>query len=404
MLNQKKVAVYVTGGIAAYKALLFVRLLIKEGAQVKVAMTQSACQFVSPLTFQVLTKEKVMVETFDENDPSVVQHIHFADWTELAIVIPATANTIAKITHGIADNFVTSAFLATTAPKVIVPAMNEHMWENSATLRNCAQLQKDGVIMIEPSEGFLAEGYSGKGRLPEPEEVLQQIKELNLFEEEEKSLLGKKVLITAGGTKERIDPVRYISNDSSGKMGYALAEDAVKKGAEVILISATTVLPVPNGVKMEYVESTREMQEKVFEYFSETDIAIMVAAVSDYRVKEPATQKMKKTDGEDEITLTLVKNPDILKQLGSLKKEGQTVIGFAAETHQVIEFAKQKLVKKNADFIIANDVSDQTIGFGSDMHQVTILSKNGNEILLPKVSKNVLAKEIWNHLVPNLYI
>ena len=402
MLNQKKVAVYVTGGIAAYKALLFVRLLIKEGAQVKVAMTQSACQFVSPLTFQVLTKEKVMVETFDENDPSVVQHIHFADWTELAIVIPATANTIAKIAHGIADNFVTSALLATTAPKVIVPAMNEHMWENPTTLRNCAQLQKDGVIMIEPSEGFLAEGYLGKGRLPEPEEVLQQIKELNLFEEEDKSLFGKKVLITAGGTKERIDPVRYISNDSSGKMGYALAEDAVKKGAEVILISATTALPIPNGVKMEYVESAREMQEKVLNHFSSVDIAIMVAAVSDYRVKEPATQKMKKTDDEDEIILTLVKNPDILKQLGSLKKEGQTVIGFAAETHQVIEFAKQKLVKKNADFIIANDVSDQSIGFGSDMHQVTILSKNGEEILLPKVSKHLLAKEIWNHLVPNL--
>ena len=402
MLNQKKVAVYVTGGIAAYKALLFVRLLIKEGAQVKVAMTQSACQFVSPLTFQVLTKEKVMVDTFDENNPSVVQHIHFADWTELAIVIPATANTIAKIAHGIADNFVTSAFLATTAPKVIVPAMNEHMWENPATLRNCTQLQKDGVIMIEPSEGFLAEGYLGKGRLPEPEEVLQQMKELNLFEEEDKSLFGKKVLITAGGTKERIDPVRYISNDSSGKMGYALAEDAVKKGAEVILISATTALPIPNGVKMEYVESAREMQEKVLNYFPSVDIAIMVAAVSDYRVKEAATQKMKKTDDENEITLTLVKNPDILKQLGSLKKEGQTVVGFAAETHQVIEFAKQKLVKKNADFIIANDVSDQSIGFGSDLHQVTILSKNREEILLPKVSKHLLAKEIWNHLVPNL--
>ena len=402
MLSQKKVAVYVTGGIAAYKALLFVRLLIKEGAQVKVAMTQSACQFVSPLTFQVLTKEKVMVDTFDENDPSVVQHIHFADWTELAIVIPATANTIAKITHGIADNFVTSAFLATTVPKVIVPAMNEHMWENPATLRNCAQLQKDGVIMIEPSEGFLAEGYSGKGRLPEPEEVLQQTKELILFDQEEQPLLGKKVLITAGGTKERIDPVRYISNDSSGKMGYALADDAIKKGAEVVLISATTTLPVPNGVKIEYVESAREMQEKVLNHFSSVDIAIMVAAVSDYRVKEPATQKMKKTDDEDEITLTLVKNPDILKQLGSLKKEGQTVIGFAAETHQVIEFAKQKLVKKNADFIIANDVSDQSIGFGADMHQVTILSKTGEEILLPKVSKHLLAKEIWNHLVPNL--
>lgn len=402
MLNQKKVAVYVTGGIAAYKALLFVRLLIKEGAQVKVAMTQSACQFVSPLTFQVLTKEKVMVDTFDENDSSVVQHIHFADWTELAIVIPATANTIAKIAHGIADNFVTSALLATTVTKIIVPAMNEHMWENPVTVRNCTQLKKDGVHFIEPAVGFLVEGYSGKGRLPEPEEVLRQIKELNLFDNEEKTLLGKKVLITAGGTKERIDPVRYISNDSSGKMGYALAEDAVKKGAEVVLISATTVLPVPNGVKIEYVESAREMQEKVFEYFSETDIAVMVAAVSDYRVKEPATQKMKKTDDENEITLTLVKNPDILKQLGNLKKEGQTVIGFAAETHQVIEFAKQKLVKKNADFIIANDVSDQTIGFGSDMHQVTILSKNGDEILLPKVSKHLLAKEIWNHLIPKL--
>ena len=402
MLNQKKVAVYVTGGIAAYKALLFVRLLIKEGAQVKVAMTQSACQFVSPLTFQVLTKEKVMVDTFDENNPSVVQHIHLADWSELAIVIPATANTIAKMANGIADNFVTSALLATTTLKVIVPAMNEHMWENPATLRNCAQLEEDGVIIIEPSEGFLAEGYSGKGRLPEPEEVLKQIKELNLFEAEEKPLLGKKVLITAGGTKERIDPVRYISNDSSGKMGYALAEDAAQKGAEVILISATTALPVPNGVKIEHVESAREMQEEVLNYFPAMDIAIMVAAVSDYRVKEPATQKMKKTDDENEITLTLVKNPDILKQLGNLKKENQTVIGFAAETHQVMEFARQKLDKKNADFIIANDVSDQSIGFGSDMHQVTILSKNGEEILLPKVSKNLLAKEIWKQLIQQI--
>ena len=402
MLNQKKVAVYVTGGIAAYKALLFVRLLIKEGAQVKVAMTQSACQFVSPLTFQVLTKEKVMVDTFDENNPSVVQHIHLADWSELAIVIPATANTIAKMANGIADNFVTSALLATTVSKVIVPAMNEHMWENPATVRNCAQLQKDGVFIVEPSVGFLAEGYSGKGRLPEPEEVLRQIKEMNLFEQEEKLLLGKKVLITAGGTKERIDPVRYISNDSSGKMGYALAEDAAQKGAEVILISATTALPVPNGVKIEHVESAREMQEEVLNYFPAMDIAIMVAAVSDYRVKEPATQKMKKTDDENEITLTLVKNPDILKQLGNLKKENQTVIGFAAETHQVMEFARQKLDKKNADFIIANDVSDQSIGFGSDMHQVTILSKNGEEILLPKVSKNLLAKEIWKQLIQQI--
>ena len=402
MWKGKNVTVFVTGGIAAYKVATLVRLFIKEEAKVSVAMTKSACEFITPLTFQVLTKNKVYLDTFDEDEANKVQHIHLADQTDVAIVVPATANTIAKMANGIADNFVTSTLLATTAPIYVVPAMNEHMWENPATLRNCVQLQKDGVFIIEPSVGFLAEGYSGKGRLPEPEEVLQQIKELNLFEEEDKSLFGKKVLITAGGTKERIDPVRYISNDSSGKMGYALADDAIKKGAEVVLISATTTLPVPNGVKFEYVESAREMQEKVLNHFSSVDIAIMVAAVSDYRVKEPATQKMKKTDCEDEITLTLVKNPDILKQLGSLKKEGQTVIGFAAETHQVIEFAKQKLVKKNADFIIANDVSDQSIGFGSDMHQVTILSKTGEEILLPKVSKQLLAKEIWNHLVPNL--
>ena len=402
MWNGKNVTVFVTGGIAAYKVATLVRMFVKEGAKVSVAMTKSACEFITPLTFQVLTKNKVYLDTFDEDESNKVQHIQLADQTDVAIVVPATANTIAKMANGIADNFVTSTLLATTAPIYVVPAMNEHMWENPATVRNCTQLQKEGVHFIEPTVGFLAEGYSGKGRLPEPEEVLQQIKEMNLFEQEEQPLLGKKVLITAGGTKERIDPVRYISNDSSGKMGYALAEDAVKKGAEVILISATTTLPVPNGLKIEYVESARDMQEKVLNHFSSVDIAIMVAAVSDYRVKEPATQKMKKTDDKDEITLTLVKNPDILKQLGSLKKEGQTVIGFAAETHQVIEFAKQKLVKKNADFIIANDVSDQSIGFGADMHQVTILSKTGQEILLPKVSKHLLAKEIWKNLIQHL--
>ena len=399
MLNQKKVAVYVTGGIAAYKALLFVRLLIKEGAQVKVAMTQSACQFVSPLTFQVLTKEKVMVETFDENDPSVVQHIHFADWTELAIVIPATANTIAKIAHGIADNFVTSALLATTAPKVIVPAMNEHMWENPTTLRNCAQLQKDGVIMIEPSEGFLAEGYLGKGRLPEPEEVLQQIKELNLFEEEDKSLFGKKVLITAGGTKERIDPVRYISNDSSGKMGYALARAAAVLGAEVQLISTTKQLKVPYGVQVTYVESALEMHDVVTHLFPKTDIAVMVAAVSDYYVANRSNQKIKKQQNELGLTLELLENPDILKKLGHSKREEQIVIGFAAETTNVLEYAKAKLEKKKADVIIANDVSNSRIGFNSDSHQVTLLTKDGHIVNLPENSKEELALNIWESLL-----
>ena len=402
MWEGKNVTVFVTGGIAAFKAATLVRLFVKAGANVEVAMTKSACEFITPLTFQVLTKNKVHTDTFDEVEASKVQHIHLADKTDVAVVVPATANTIAKMANGIADTFVTSTLLATTAPIYVAPAMNEHMWENPATVRNVKQLVEDGKSVIEPATGFLAEGYTGKGRLPEPEEIFEQITFLESKRVSKSPLKGKSVLITAGGTKERIDPVRYISNDSSGKMGYALAEDAVKKGAEVILISATTTLPVPNGLKIEYVESARDMQEKVLNHFSSVDIAIMVAAVSDYRVKEPATQKMKKTDDKDEITLTLVKNPDILKQLGSLKKEGQTVIGFAAETHQVIEFAKQKLVKKNADFIIANDVSDQSIGFGADMHQVTILSKTGQEILLPKVSKHLLAKEIWKNLIQHL--
>ena len=390
MLNQKKVAVYVTGGIAAYKALLFVRLLIKEGAHVKVAMTQSACQFVSPLTFQVLTKEKVMVDTFDENDPSVVQHIHFADWTELAIVIPATANTIAKIAHGIADDFVTSALLATTAPKVIVPAMNENMWENPATVRNCVQLQKDGVIMIEPSEGFLAEGYSGKGRLPEPEEVLQQIKELNLFEEEEKSLLGKKVLITAGGTKERIDPVRYITNRSSGKMGYAVALKAAQAGAKTILVSAPTDLAVPIGVERIIVCSATEMKEAIDSHYDSADAVIMAAAVADYRVAEVADNKIKK---QETMTLELVKNPDILASLGE-RKQQQKLIGFAAETQDVITYGKEKVRKKNLDMLVANDVSKLNAGFDVDTNEVTFIYPGDQIVSLPNMSKLDVAERI----------
>ena len=399
MLNQKKVAVYVTGGIAAYKALLFVRLLIKEGAQVKVAMTQAACQFVSPLTFQVLTKEKVMVDTFDENDPSVVQHIHFADWSELAIVIPATANTIAKMANGIADNFVTSALLATTAPKVIVPAMNEHMWENPATVRNVAQLKADGKIIIEPATGFLAEGYNGKGRLPEPEEIFEQVTFFESRREYNSLLKGKSVLITAGGTKERIDPVRYISNDSSGKMGYALAKAASILGAEVQLVSTTKQLKVPFGVNVTYVESAREMEEVVTAQFPTTDVAVMVAAVSDYYVANRSDQKIKKQHNQSGLKLELAENPDILKGLGHSKKEGQVVIGFAAETEKVLEYAAAKLEKKKADAIIANDVSSSNIGFNADNHQVTILTKEGKQIPLPECSKDALALEIWKTLV-----
>ena len=399
MWKNKRVTVFITGGIAAYKVATLVRLFVKEGAEVSVAMTKGACEFITPLTFQVLTKNKVHLDTFDEDEANKVQHIHLADHTDVAVVVPATANTIAKMANGIADNFVTSTLLATTAPIYVAPAMNEHMWENPATVRNVAQLKADGKIVIEPASGFLAEGYNGKGRLPEPEEIFEQITFLESRRTSKSPLKGKSVLITAGGTKERIDPVRYISNDSSGKMGYALAKAASILGAKVQLVSTTKQLKVPYGVEVTYVESAHEMEEVVTAQFSTTDIAVMVAAVSDYYVANRSEQKIKKQQNESGLKLELVENPDILKGLGHSKKEGQVVIGFAAETTNVLEYAKAKLEKKKADVIIANDVSNSRIGFNSDRHQVTLLTKDGHIVNLPEKSKEELALNIWKSLL-----
>ena len=399
MWKGKNVTVFVTGGIAAFKAATLVRLFVKEGAKVSVAMTKSACEFITPLTFQVLTKNKVYLDTFDEDEANKVQHIHLADQTDVAIVVPATANTIAKMANGIADNFVTSTLLATTAPIYVVPAMNEHMWENPATVRNVKQLVEDGKIVIEPATGFLAEGYNGKGRLPEPEEIFEQVTFFESRREYKSPLEGKTILITAGGTKERIDPVRYISNDSSGKMGYALAKAASILGAKVQLVSTTKQLKVPYGVQVTYVESALEMHDAVTQLFPKTDIAVMVAAVSDYYVANRSNEKIKKQQNESGLTLELLENPDILKKLGHSKREGQIVIGFAAETTNVLEYAKAKLEKKKADVIIANDVSNSRIGFNSDSHQVTLLTKDGHIVNLPENSKEELALNIWESLL-----
>ena len=399
MWKGKNVTVFITGGIAAYKVATLVRLFVKEGAEVSVAMTKGACEFITPLTFQVLTKNKVYLDTFEEDEANKVQHIHLADHTDVAVVVPATANTIAKMANGIADNFVTSTLLATTAPIYVAPAMNEHMWENPATVRNVAQLKADGKVVIEPASGFLAEGYNGKGRLPEPEEIFEQITFLESRRTSKSPLKGKSVLITAGGTKERIDPVRYISNDSSGKMGYALAKAASILGAKVQLVSTTKQLKVPYGVEVTYVESAHEMEEVVTAQFPTTDIAVMVAAVSDYYVANRSEQKIKKQQNESGLKLELVENPDILKGLGYSKKEGQVVIGFAAETTNVLEYAKAKLEKKKADVIIANDVSNSRIGFNSDRHQVTLLTKDGHIVNLPEKSKEELALNIWKSLL-----
>lgn len=391
MLTNKKVTIYVTGGIAVYKAADLVRKFIKAGAEVRVALTASAQEFVTPLTFQVLSKHDVYTDTFDEKDAQFVSHINLADWTELAVVAPATANILAKMANGIADDFVSTALLATTAPRLIVPAMNQHMLENPATVRNMESLRSYGYEIMEPDTGFLAEGYEGKGRMPEPEKIVEAAQLVVVNNAKELPLKGKKVLITAGGTKERIDPVRFITNDSSGKMGYSLAKAARDLGAEVTLVTATNLLPVPFGVEPIYVQSSEEMGSAVLDIFHKVDMVIMAAAVSDYRPKTQATVKIKKTN--EDLTLVLEKTTDILAELGK-RKTGQFLIGFAAETHEVERYALDKLKRKNADMIVANDVSKEYAGFNKDTNEVIIYQLDKEPIQISVRSKDLIAEEI----------
>ncbi len=394
MLENVKIGVFVMGGIAAYKVPELVRQLIKKGAQVQVAMTQSAQEFVTPLTLQVLTKCPVLTHTFDEREPSQVQHVAMADWCDLALVVPATANGLAKMAHGLADDVVTSTLLAVTAPILVVPAMNVHMYENPATQRNLAQLRADGLTLMEPDTGFLAEGYEGKGRLPELHRIVAQVERLYARTHLPQSLAGKQVIVSAGGTRERIDPVRYISNDSSGKMGYAIAQAADWLGATVTLVSTTHSLLPPEGVQVQEVTSAQELAQAMTSHYDQMDYVVMAAAVSDYRVKHPHNQKIKKVAGQTDWQLDLVQNPDILAQLGQTKRQ-QVLIGFAAETQNLLEHARAKLSKKGADWLIANDVSNPAIGFNSDKNQVYVLGAQGQEVLLPQQSKTSLALAAW---------
>ena len=394
MLENVKIGVFVMGGIAAYKVPELVRQLIKKGAQVQVAMTQSAQEFVTPLTLQVLTKRPVLTHTFDEREPSQVQHVAMADWCDLALVVPATANGLAKMVHGLADDVVTTTLLAVTAPVLVVPAMNVHMYENPATQRNLAQLRADGLTIMEPDTGFLAEGYEGKGRLPELHRIVAQVERLYARTHLPQSLAGKQVIVSAGGTRERIDPVRYISNDSSGKMGYAMAQAADWLGATVTLVSTTQSLLPPEGVQVQEVASAQELAQAMTAHYDQMDYVVMAAAVSDYRVKHPHDQKIKKVAGQTDWQLDLVQNPDILAQLGQTKRQ-QVLSGFAAETQNLLEHARAKLSKKGADWLIANDVSNPAIGFNSDKNQVYVLGAQGQEVLLPQQSKTSLALAAW---------
>lgn len=396
MIKDKNIALYVTGGIAVYKVVDLMRSFIKNGANVRVAMTESATKFVTPLTFQILSRNEVHIDTFSENNPEHVAHVDMSDWADVAVVAPATANTIAKMAHGIADDFVTSALLATKAPIFVVPAMNTDMYENPATQGNINTLKNRGVSFMEPDTGFLAEGYEGKGRYPENKRILEELESYILSATENLPLKNKRVIVSAGGTKERIDPVRYITNDSSGKMGHAIAKAIYLQGAEVTLVTASD-LEAPSGIDTIRVNSAYEMYEEINKRFDETDILIMSAAVSDYGVAEPADSKMKKNNQVDMLTIKLKENPDILKTMGQ-KKEKQFLVGFAAETDNLEEYALKKLQEKNLDIIVANEVGKNDRGFNADENQVVIFTENSQRLEVPLTAKsnvaNILVKKI----------
>ena len=394
-IDNKNILLCVTGGIAVYKAVALVSKLSQAGANVKVVMTESAKQFVQPLSFQVMSRNDVYFDTFDEKDSRVIAHIDLADWADLVVVAPATANVIGKLAHGIADDMVTTILLATEADVWIAPAMNVHMYAHPAVVRNIAQLHADGYRFIEPSEGFLACGYVGKGRLEEPEKITELIGQ-HFKEDSTRPLSGKKVVITAGPTRERIDPVRYVSNFSSGKMGYAMAAAAQKLGAETVLISGPVELPVPAGVKVLYVESAAEMYEAVLGEYADASIVVKSAAVADYRPKYIHGQKMKKKSGDD--VLELERTTDILKTLGQ-RKEDQLLIGFAAETTDVLNYGRKKLESKNLDYIIVNDVTDPGGGFGSDTNVVTLLSREGDATPFSAMPKEQLAERLFTAII-----
>ncbi|TMV51882.1 bifunctional phosphopantothenoylcysteine decarboxylase/phosphopantothenate--cysteine ligase CoaBC [Paenibacillus mesophilus] len=388
MLKGKTIVLGVTGGIACYKAAALCSKLAQAGADVRVIMTVSATKFVAPLTFQTLSRHDVAIDTFDEKDASVVQHIDLADSADLVVIAPATANIIAKMAHGIGDDMLSTTLLATEAPILVAPAMNVHMYAHPAVTDNMRILRERGVSFIEPGEGQLACGYVGKGRLAEPEEIMTAItKMLN----PSTPLAGKKVMVTAGGTMERIDPVRYITNDSSGKMGYAIAEAAKRMGARVTLVTGKASIDVPPGVEVVRVESTLDMMDAVMARFEHTDVVIKAAAVADYRPAHRSDTKIKKK-GET-MTLELVKNPDIAETLGE-RKTNQFIVSFAAETNNAEEYALDKLKRKKSDMLVLNDVTMPGAGFGTDTNIVKIFDRSGMIASLPQMSKREVAERL----------
>ena len=391
-MRGKHIIVAVSAGIAAYKAIEVVSRLRKKGAEVKVVMTQNATHIASPLTFGEISGHPVALDMFEQVHQWDVEHIALATWADAYVVVPATANVIGKIYAGIADDMLTTTIMATTAPKYLCPAMNTEMYNNSITQRNLEGLRSLGYHIMDPAEGWLACGITGVGRLPEPEAIVDWLESKMCSTNE---LEGTTILVTAGGTQERIDPVRYIGNRSSGKMGYAIAEQAARMGAKVILVSAPTSLPIPSGVDFISVDSAVSMQEAVEARYNDVNVVIMAAAVSDFRVLHKAEQKIKKMES---MTIELVKNPDILQGLGT-KKSHQILVGFAAETEHVIKYGQDKVAKKNLDMLVANDVSKSNAGFNVDTNEGYFLYPDKEPKEMPNMKKSDLARHILREVI-----
>ncbi|MEF9922600.1 MAG: bifunctional phosphopantothenoylcysteine decarboxylase/phosphopantothenate--cysteine ligase CoaBC [Anaerovoracaceae bacterium] len=393
MLKDKTVILGVTGGIAAYKVASLASSLVKAGADVHVIMTEHAKNFINPITFETLTNNRCITDTFDRNFPHNVEHVALGKKADIFVVAPATANTMAKLAHGLADDMLTTTFLACKSPKIVVPAMNTNMYENQITQDNIQILKRYGMTVVEPANGYLACGDTGAGKMPEAETIFQYIeKELA----REKDMRGLKVLVTAGATQEAMDPVRYITNHSTGKMGYAIAKECMLRGADVTLVSGETSIEPPKFIKIINIKSAKEMFEAVTKVSDNQDIIIKAAAVADYRPASVSDQKMKKKD--DDLSVHMERTDDILKFLGEHRRIGQFLCGFSMETENMIENSRAKLIKKNIDMIIANNLKDSGAGFGTDTNLVTMITKD-DEKSFELMSKGEVAKTIIDEIL-----
>jgi phosphopantothenoylcysteine decarboxylase/phosphopantothenate--cysteine ligase len=394
MLKDKVIIVGITGGIAAYKTADLVRQLTKKGANVHIVMTKNAMEFVTPLTFQTISGNPVIHKMFELFTGSKIGHITLSDIADQLVIVPATANTIGKVANGIADDFLSTMVMATTVPVFFVPSMNTKMWSSKMVQANVVRLKEAGYELMEPASGDLACGTEGKGRLPAIEEILERMEDIFT----EKDLAGERILVTAGPTMEFIDPVRCITNRSSGKMGYAVAKMAKRRGADVTLITGPTSIQLPrNDIDMVHITTAWEMRDAVMEHYRNAGVVIMTAAVADFRCREENCQKIKKKRDSNSIMLELEKNPDIIGELGKVKEE-RIIVGFAAETENIFENAREKLKNKNLDLIVANDVAKAGIGFGSDNNEVTIIDRSGKARQVPVLSKDEISNIILDSI------